>query len=126
MDQSFLTEMMQHFLEDKVFRIREKMISSIKTFGEIIGKQWIQEDALPILLKYINHKDYTKRQNFTIAVVKIKSVIPEVMTKEVVKGINKCMNDEMANVRMSAIEPFKQFSNIETLKDKLIEIQKND
>ena len=126
LEQSFLTDMMQHFLEDKVFRVREKMIASIKTFGEIIGKKWIQESALPSQLEFINDKDYTKRQNFTLAVVKIKTVIPEIMNKEVEKGIDKCLHDEMANVRMSAIWPFKQFASYETLQKELERILKTD
>ena len=42
----------------------------------------------------------------------MKSVIPEDQAKEILNGIMRCLKDPMPNVRMSAIEPFQQFSNI--------------
>lgn len=102
------------------------MITAIKSFGESIGKKWIKNKAMPILTEFIDHKDYLLRQNYTIGVVKMKSVIPEDQAKEILNGIMRCLKDPMPNVRMSAIEPFQQFSNIEDLKIKLLEIQGKD
>ena len=66
-----LDKIIVSYLEDHVYKVREKAIGAVKSFGESVGKKWVNKTALPIFFKFINEKgyDYALRQNFTNAVV---------------------------------------------------------
>jgi len=104
--------MLQVWLSDPIYCIREHTMETINELGIIFGGNWVEKTILPTLLSFENNENYLFRQ---IPLIAFRNLAPclnsEFYSENIFPVLSTFATDKIINLRMNVSRVIIEFAS---------------
>lgn len=123
-----LFHLVEMWLSDSIFSVREQMVKQLGPLVQLFGVDWCIEMIVPLILGFQNHCNYLIRQVTLISVAELHDYLPmSVLVQYFLPTVLEMSNDMVPNVRFMVAKTLSFFAGIEdkNINQKIQECLKN-
>lgn len=103
-----LGQLMQTWIEDSAFTIRQTTLESYKNLSESFGLEWVRTNVTPVLKTLQAHQIFTKRMT---AILILDVLRNELDRSEMITILKVMANDRVPNVRFNVAKLLKKMGS---------------
>lgn len=108
-----LNYLLQHWLVDPVFSVRDAAAATYRRLSEVLGLPWCEVNIVPQLKTLLDHKNYLYRISAMLCAGTLADLAGgSLLDKQLVPMVVKMSEDKVPNVRFNAAKTIKSMHNV--------------